>query len=245
MRKIAKFTALTTLALASSNLAYADTTDTHGLRVFGSLGAGLVVPSLHYQENTPAFFGTAEPTLTQSNTNAGDATFLIGTGMRYYFDRWILGAVFNYNPISTQYLYQKQVGSGGTSTTSQQYITSNDFFDVGAQLGFRATPNVTFLASVLGAEGSFTFRDNTAATSSGAILANQSSTWELPGVGFGLGAEYRFEQHFLFGVNYRYLAYNTAGNATIRTRSTSAFTTGTASFKPTQSMIDLSLVAEF
>lgn len=243
MRKIAKFTALTSAALASSNLAYAQpmTADNTGLRIFGGIGAGLVTPSMQYSEFQPSTVALSRG--SNSNDSTGKGAMLLSGGMRYYFDRWLIGAIVEFNPIENKY-YEH----GASSTTAQAYeqINNNNFFDLGGQIGFRATPKTTFLVSFLGAAGSFTLNDRVSSSATGALVNNNSSTRYLAGIGFGLGANYRFEQHFLMELDYRYASYNTAGNANLGFRQTdSAGAGGTATFKPTQSMIDLSLVAEF
>lgn len=243
MRKIAKFTALTTLALSGAHLSYADShlADTNGLRVFGGIGGGMVAPTMQLTDD----FATGADTTSDFNTNTNlrEGIMLLSGGMRYYFDHWVLGGFVEGNPISNRYLVQ----DGQTSDSAVRFKTqiyNNYFLNFGGQVGFRPTTNTTFLVSIYGSDASFTLNDRTFTASTTGF--NTNTTQNLAGFGAGFGADYRFTQNLLAEVNYRYTVYN-QGTGTIGPRRTASgvLPNGVDTFKPVQSMIDLSLVAEF
>lgn len=243
MRKIAKFTALTTLALATSNLAYADTTNSDtGLRVFGGIGGGIVTPSMQYTAIQPD--SVANVNDINVNSNYLEGIMRLSGGMRYYFDQWVLGAIVDFNPISNRYM----LGNAATTTiiSATTSITNKNFFDLGGQIGYRTSPNTTFLLSILGANARFNLNDRAYNTTTGATIDSDSTDVSLAGFGAGAAMDYRITQHMLAEVNYRYITYNQATvPLSVRRTASGTVPSGTASFKPTQSMIDLSLVAEF
>lgn len=255
MRKYAKIIASTTL-LASGSYAFGfhlSTDPNSGLAFLAGAGGGVTSSSTYYNEYYTNGSSLLPPPiqrfgLTSVNFGSGNnGNMDLSAGLRYYFHRWFVGAIADYNPIKNNYFsYSKSYPDSlsGSFNTSTDQLNSNWFIDYGLQAGFEIYKNVRFFVSALGADNNMNYGDSAITTNQ---LTTTDATLNFQGYGFGVGFEYQLTHNLFVSGGYRYISYDSEsvviGN---RFNASGPLVRNTsATIEPTDNMVDMSLVAEF